>query len=99
MSKSSGFISSLLALGITAVSAGMLLWPAGVDGSGWMILSGIALGLLILGLAIWFRAYALVHLSLFFVLLFGWKYSPLWPAELPTGLLAPSFCYLFLAFS
>src|SRR3546814_10655354 len=33
------------------------------------------------------------------VLLFGWKHSPWWPDELPTGLLIPFFSYLLLAFS
>ncbi|HEY9560968.1 MAG TPA: CPBP family intramembrane glutamic endopeptidase [Anseongella sp.] len=99
MSKSPGPIRRLLALSISVVSTGMLLLPLAGAGTEWFIIPGIALGIMILGATIYFKEYLLIHLSLFFVLLFGWKHSPWWPDELPTGLLIPFFSYLLLAFS
>ena len=96
MSKYSGNIEAVLALGISIVSAGMLVLPsAGVENSV-VTAAGLLAGALILCIAFVHKKYLLVHLCLFFLLLFGWKSSPLWPADLPTGLVAPFLSYLFI---
>lgn len=96
MSKYPDNISTVLALNISFISACMLLLPAVGIESKWVNAAGIGLGILILGTAVHFRRLPLIHLALFFVLLFGWKHSPLWPSDLPTGLVAPFLSYLLI---
>lgn len=85
-----------LALSISVVAACMLMLPAlGIERM-WIVACGMALGAAILGWAIARRLYPLIHLSLFFVLLFSWRYSPFWPRDLPTGLVAPFLSYLLV---
>jgi len=94
MSKFPGNIEATLVLCVSVVSAGLLLFPfLGVDNA-WIPGAGLLVGGLILGIAIFRRTYFVVHLALFFLLLFGWKESPFWPADLPTGLLPPFLSYL-----
>src|SRR3546814_661790 len=96
MSKYSGNIEGVLALGISIVSAGMLVLPSAGLESSLATAAGLLAGALILGVAFVHKKYLLVHLCLFFLLLFGWKSSPLWPSDLPTGLVAPFLSYLLI---
>ncbi|QEC51537.1 CPBP family intramembrane glutamic endopeptidase [Anseongella ginsenosidimutans] len=96
MSKYPGNIEAVLALSISVVSAGLLLLPAAGLESNWITIAGLLSGIVILGISFVQKRYLLVHLCLFFLLLFGWKNSPLWPSDLPTGLVAPFLSYLLI---
>lgn len=96
MSKFPGNIEAALALGISVISAGLLLLSGTGTENPWLSGLAMAIGAVIFGTAIFHRIYPIVHLSLFFLLLFGWKTSPFWPADLPTGLLPPFLAYVVI---
>ncbi|HYH55247.1 MAG TPA: CPBP family intramembrane glutamic endopeptidase [Anseongella sp.] len=89
-------IDAFLVLGISFVSVCLLLLPATGIGGSWLVVPAGLSGLAVFGAAVAIRNFPLIHLSLFFLLLFGWKWSPWWPRELPTGLLAPSLAYIVI---
>lgn len=96
MSKYPGNIEAVLALSISVISAGLLLLPAAGLQSVWITAAGLLSGTVILGISFFQKRYLLAHLSIFFLLLFGWKSSPLWPSDLPTGLVAPFLSYVLI---
>src|SRR5690554_4798091 len=84
----------VLMLGISLIAAGLIFFPAIGLNSAWIILTGIFLGFLVFVASISLKNFPLIHLSLFFLLLFIWKHSSFWPGSLPTGLLIPSLLYV-----
>lgn len=96
MCKSPANLASVLTLSISAIAAALLLLPqTGYDNS-WISIAGLIIGTIFLLIAFSRKYYPLAHLCLFFLLLFGWKISPLWPAYVPAGLLFPFVSYLII---
>lgn len=94
--RSADRIATYLVLALSTVSAGLLLFTAADIRSSWVPVLSVFFGAIIFCASVIWKKFPLIHLSLFFLLLFGWRWSPFWPEELPTGLLVPFLVYILI---